>query len=64
MLRIESLSLTEYRHLLHCATEECTYRLKQQKQVHYVFIAQELKLDFCLTLYFLISTFPTDNKKP
>lgn len=59
MLRIESLSLTEYRHLLHCATEECTYRLKQQKQV---FIGQELKLDFCLTLYFLISTFPTDNK--
>lgn len=29
MLRMESLSLTEYRHLLHCATEECTYRLKQ-----------------------------------
>lgn len=48
MLRIESLSLTEYRHLLHCATEECTYRLKRQKQV---FIAQEIKLDFCLTIF-------------
>lgn len=32
MLRMESLSLIAWRHFLHRATDECTYRLKNKRQ--------------------------------